>query len=373
MPIATIRDLARAAGVHYSTVSLALRNHPRISRETCRRIQNLARERGYHAHPMVASLMEYVRTAKAPRYHATLGFIAQDPNLADARKYSGYTYGLARAHAELLGYATDFFCVDGAEVTTRKLSDILIARGIQGLIVTTSPGTRLDLDWSRFSTTALGYGLVEPQLHRVCSHHFEVVHTAVRELHQLGYRRIGLMLPDPTSDHVDEIFRAAFIVQAAHIEPANRIPPLVTRSWEDRAAFLAWYRKHQPDAVISNHLEVLNWIRSTGRDVPGDVGFASLDVERENPLWAQAHRDLSGIDTVKSERMAAVVDLTLMQLQRNERGVPSHPRLLMTEPRWLPGQTVRQVGAPVASYSRKGGFRSEPSFSSRPEKDSALS
>ena len=47
----TLADIAREAGVHVTTVSLALRNHPRLPESTRLRLQNLAKLRGYTPDP----------------------------------------------------------------------------------------------------------------------------------------------------------------------------------------------------------------------------------------------------------------------------------------------------------------------------------
>lgn len=47
----SLKTLAEAAGVSRTTVSLALRNHPRISESTRNRIQRIARQEGYHPNP----------------------------------------------------------------------------------------------------------------------------------------------------------------------------------------------------------------------------------------------------------------------------------------------------------------------------------
>jgi len=55
----TIRDIARKAGCHYSTVSLALRNHPRIPLRTQERIREIAGQLGYRTDAMLAALCAY--------------------------------------------------------------------------------------------------------------------------------------------------------------------------------------------------------------------------------------------------------------------------------------------------------------------------
>jgi len=55
----TMRQVATRAGVHSTTVSLALRNHPSLPVETRERLQALAKEMGYRPDPMLGALMHY--------------------------------------------------------------------------------------------------------------------------------------------------------------------------------------------------------------------------------------------------------------------------------------------------------------------------
>ena len=51
----TIRTLAEALGVSRTTVSEALRNHPRVNLETRRRVQEWAQSAGYRFNPLASS------------------------------------------------------------------------------------------------------------------------------------------------------------------------------------------------------------------------------------------------------------------------------------------------------------------------------
>lgn len=53
----TIKDLARAAGVSTTTVSLALRDDARISQATRARVQAVAAQLGYSRDPALAALV----------------------------------------------------------------------------------------------------------------------------------------------------------------------------------------------------------------------------------------------------------------------------------------------------------------------------
>src|SRR5258708_2570768 len=71
---ATLQDVAIRVGVHRTTVSLALRDHPRIPLKTRQRIQAAAKKLGYRANPLVAALMRSRRTGKVVK-HAVIAYV----------------------------------------------------------------------------------------------------------------------------------------------------------------------------------------------------------------------------------------------------------------------------------------------------------
>ena len=58
-PRTTMKDVAQQLGVHTTTVSLALRNSPKLPIETREKIQALAKKMGYHQDPMLSALTAY--------------------------------------------------------------------------------------------------------------------------------------------------------------------------------------------------------------------------------------------------------------------------------------------------------------------------
>src|SRR3954454_21272346 len=52
----SIKDIARAAGVHHSTVSRALHNLPLVKRETAEKIRRIAQEAGFTVSAVARSL-----------------------------------------------------------------------------------------------------------------------------------------------------------------------------------------------------------------------------------------------------------------------------------------------------------------------------
>ena len=71
----SLADIARKAGVHITTVSLALRDSPRLPVATKTRIKTLADEMGYQPDPMLSALTAYRRNAKIQQTQGTLAWI----------------------------------------------------------------------------------------------------------------------------------------------------------------------------------------------------------------------------------------------------------------------------------------------------------
>src|SRR6202030_45269 len=72
----TIRDIARDTGFHYSTVSLALRDHPRIPDSTKQLIREAAKALGYQPDAMLSALCAYRLRKRLPKEQTVIAWIA---------------------------------------------------------------------------------------------------------------------------------------------------------------------------------------------------------------------------------------------------------------------------------------------------------
>src|SRR4051794_30241649 len=70
-----LRQIAEAAGVCLMTVSLALRDSPKISASTRERIHGLARALGYRPDPELSRLMKHLRTSRTARGRTGLALV----------------------------------------------------------------------------------------------------------------------------------------------------------------------------------------------------------------------------------------------------------------------------------------------------------
>jgi len=77
-PKATLQDVATRVGVHRTTVSLALRDHPRIPAATRERVKTAAAKLGYRSNPLVSALMKSRRSGRAVK-HVALAYVTNYP------------------------------------------------------------------------------------------------------------------------------------------------------------------------------------------------------------------------------------------------------------------------------------------------------
>ena len=341
----TIRKLARLAGVSHPTVSRALRNSPLLSRETRERIQALAKKHGYHPHPMVSKLMAqlpHVRTIA----RSTLAIVTSWPDWRQ-RLFPCEIYAGIQARAEEFGYTAEEFPMSGYRMSSSRLSDVLYARGIEGVIIfplERSSG-HLSLKWPRFTSVAIGRTLTRPSLHSVTFNVYENLMLAYRQLQRLGYRRIALALVSDLRPRVGDAYVAAYGVMDRAIPAIQRIPIL------DRPAFTPaevaqWLGKYEADALICNYNPTPEELRAEGIQIPQQLGYATLD-------RFQATADVTGIDQRPRDVGAAAVDILTAHMHRNERGVPEIPQQMLIPGAWVEAQTVRKHSAPAASKREK--------------------
>lgn len=358
----TIRQLAAQAGVSRTTVSLALRNHPSISPSTRERIQRVAREEGYRIDPLVATLMTQLRTGRRKRSVEKLAYLTSWPtrdewlsvSANDRRFFEG-----VRARADRLGYEVEHIWAKEPGMTAARLSKILYTRAIRGLILAPmlQAHGHASLDWQYFAASTISYTVSKPALHRTTHSHYTGMLLTLRNLKRHGYRRIGLTCLTDQDERVNHAWQAAYLIHYHSLPLPQRIPPFFAASAQGihpgkafarkKGEFRKWIEQHRPDVVVSNLTAPLDLLREMGRDVPGEIGYACLDLPDESAV-------LSGVDQLASEVGAAAVDLVVTQLQNNEFGLPTCPKTVQIDGLWRDGATTRFPAArPPAARKRR--------------------
>jgi len=336
-----MQDVAELAGVHRTTVSLALRGDPRIAEQTRAAVRRAAAELGYRPNPLVSALMSYRSSSRTTPRHTTLAFVtsSQPPDAWRQSKTTCAQFAGACERARELGFNVAEFSLFSEGMTPDRLNQVLLERGILGVIVAPlrTGTTTLPLAWDQFTAVGIAFTLQAPNLPRIGNDHGQSVRRAIRECWDRGYRRIGLALRRTHSEWVEEQWLAGYLVEHNYPKAVAHPRPLIADSWEEKA-FLAWFRAERPDVVLmgGGPDQVISWLRLAGRSVPADVGVVSLDVQVRDG-------SIAGIDQRSEQVGAAVVDALVARLQRNERGVLDEPLRIHLMGKWVNGATLRSA------------------------------
>jgi DNA-binding LacI/PurR family transcriptional regulator len=334
----TQQDIARRAGVHRATVSMAFKSHPNIPEKTRARILKIAAELGYAPDPMLSALAAYRNRQRPATFHGTLAWLVNSGYGFDWRDralrphFSDYFTG-AVERAKFYGFQVEVFDFNTPGLTPARLASILGARGVTGILLCPQPRpeTNLEFPWHHFSAVTFGYSLSTPRLHTVSATQYRAMRRTMHELRRHGYRRIGLALDGDHDLRTDHNYLAGYLVEQ-HLS-GDRSLPILSAPYTDYRAIAAWLRSHRPDAVVTGNYHFLDVLRSLGKKVPQKIGIAC-------PLLPSSSSEVAGVIENSVEIGRVAVDFLIGMIHRQERGVPENPQRIHVEGQWLPGKTL---------------------------------
>lgn len=333
----TLQDIARRAGVSKMTVSLALRGHPDAAAKTRDRLRRLAEEMGYRPNPLIVANMAQLRAGRPAAFAGTIAFAGHgdSPARNTTNVQSHRIFGGARRRAEALGYKIEWFSLGEPAVDGRRLSDILKARGIFGVVLGADgvlPPNR-HLDWSSFALAAIGRTEIGRELHRTMGDYYRAVREACHRCRARGYRRIGLAVSREHDTAHQNLHRSAFLGSQSEWPRAEHVAPLIADRWEPQS-FLEWVKRRRPEVVMVAYDDPISWIRDAGLRIPEDIGVIRPHVNDRG-------LGVAGFLFEDAELGAAAVDLVVEQLNHNERGVPEVVKRVLLPGRWFEGRSLR--------------------------------
>lgn len=345
----TQREIARAAGLSQTAVSLALRNGSGVSRATVERVRVVAQRLGYRPDPLISALMSQRQARTAAKLRAKVAFLTAFPTREGWRRsrYISDCFAGVQAACSARGYLVEPVWLFSPLIDGSRLSQILWTQNVQGLVVAPLPveNPPMDIDWKRFAAVSLDYSMADPVLHRVVDDHACGIERIVDETDRRGYRRPGIILRAPQNIRTRHSRLGAFLAQA-HLHPGwQKVRPLVLPAdrWDSRE-FARWMRGERPDVILTEEPEVMSAVSRVGLNVPRDAGVVFFHQERPA-------RRLSGllVNAVEVGRTAGSVLMRL--IETNERGVPAIPATtLVSSLTWHEGRTLRP--APAGALSK---------------------
>lgn len=341
--LCTLADIARKIGMSTATVSMAMRNNPRISRKTRARVKKAAKALGYRPDPLLAALVARKNCGRTARTFANLAVIIDDRWRLQPHAGEWVDHVLAgmRAACAHLGYELEVFYLVKDFGKMSNPDRFLYARGIRGLIIPAlrEGDLKLQLEWDRYTVVALGAHPCSHGFHRIGTDFFAGMGVVCEELAKLGYHRVGLAHSyQMESTHRFEWIGA--LSKETYLQPKRLklVPPHLPRAFS-KDSFLGWIAKYKPECVLSNEKEGLSYLRAAGIRVPNDIGFVLLSTTRPSEK----------ITTVITD-YALLGDLCVTQLHgcllRGDSGISSRQKETLICPVWTHWDTVRKIPKP---------------------------
>ena len=330
----TQRDVARSLGVTQATVSLALRNDPRIPEKRRREIQIAAEALGYQPSAAASTLAQMRHSAMHKPLQATLAWVNcwENPQaLRDHRELWSYFEGAAEACLKFGYRIEEFRCSSGLH--PQRLQDILVNRGIEGILL---PPHNEDpnwggFDWNRFSIIKFGRSLIEPRSHMVSSNQLTNAMLGFQSMRDRGFKRIGYV-----GGKVRHwLFDAGFLKAQSALPKSERIPLLrLPRSEPAKhiGELSAWLREHRPDAILTDVNVLSSMLQDLKFRVPEDIAVATTTILDGNLT--------AGIDQHPREIGRVGVLSLLSLIHDHDRGIPALSREILIQGSWRDGASL---------------------------------
>lgn len=316
------------------TFSLALRNRPEISIATRRRLQRLARLRGYQPDPIISKLMQHLRMSSPIRGQANICGLLGGPPLARGLRHE---FGVRvqaglRKRAESLGFAFDAIEIPQGS-SPSLLQRVLRSRGVEGVVLLPMPSQRdlADLlDWANFSVVSVTSSVTSPRVHTVTPNHFDNMIRACGKLAEEGFQRIGLAISKEWDERVRHRWAGAIAWQNA-FGGTQAVPPFLGSAVGPRLMdpeFTRWLKKCRPDVVLVEEIDG-SLLDRTLATIPARRRPAIMTLD-----WPSA-RAAGGMDQRPEEIGAVAIEILAGMISRGERGIPPRPQSIMVDGDWI--------------------------------------
>jgi len=345
----SLKELAHECGLSVAGVSMALRDHPRVSAATRARVQALAERRGYRTNPLLRSVMSHVRSANSHRSWINIAFVWLEATTKTVRSdpFQRQTIHSVQQRAEQLGLRLEQFFLSEPGMTAARLEKILVARGISGVIFSPSshiPNVRLPFDWSRFAVVIMGNTPWTPEFHRAAHHHYQGMRTALVEVERLGYRRPGAVVMQNLNERARRTPEAAFLT---HHPSPTQAAKLIFRITGPRATsdFRKWLASTKPDCLLFPFFEGFTPDLG-GIHLAHHHPHAALDIFAGEGI-AGMHQDFEAIGT-------NAIDLLMTQLLHNDRGVPRRSKFVLAEGNWVGAPSLPPIQSTGSAQMASG-------------------
>lgn len=333
----TLEDVAQIAGVSRALVSLVMRDSPRVSSESRRRVTDAATKLGYRPNLMARNL--------AARKTMTIGVLLNDlhnPWFAEV------TDGIHDA-AERQGYQLILASGRRTPRLESRALDTFLASRVDGIVVAGCrlPAARLDAVATEVAVVSVGRALPKTNVGSVTTDDAFGACLAIEHLYHLGHRRIAHIDggkgagASPRRSGYLRTMRMLGLSDTAQVVAGD-----FTEEAGARGAERLFRGQVLPSAIFTaNDLSAVgavDVVERRGLDVPDDISVVGFD---NTSLAALNHIGLTTIDQPRYEMGAVAATMLIDAI--NDRGalsdVSMSPSLIVRR------TTARATKAPHAT------------------------
>lgn len=321
--MATLRDVAKAAGVSVAAVSYALRGDRKVASETAERIRLAAERLGYRRDALQSAIAaRHFRHQEAP---VPVAFVCGRVHL-DCPALAAIDGELAERGFLLRRIPAD------EHPDPQRLAVRLHDEGVRIVIVGARDPAYIGL--ARSMTAAVFWqveSLYEAPGDVVLEAHWTAsLWTALERIRDRGWRRIGVVLPSAEPPHWQDAEARAAIGEARRwVGGIDLVPELCAPFPVLHRDLVPWFRRHQPEAVLCLTCGEPGMLREAGIAVP----YALLHTNR----FAPPYRGMAGWCVDWGRMLAASIDLIELRLRQRDR---DDPRIVVVRPRWVDGPSL---------------------------------
>lgn len=335
--------IAKEVGFTKTTVSLALRGHPRISEETKKKVEAVAKAQGYSRDPHLTRAFSIIRKGRNPT-HNVIGYL--DTSQRSNELGSPFADHVKRnliESAENKGFSITSFVVDEKQMSLKRLKQVIESRSIKYLLIP-APALidDLPLDWENHSSIVLSTRPLEHRFNRVTTSNYQAISLLMKNIKNKGYQRPGFIIRNVIDKIQDSECSITYLGISKYLGLDDRVPIFFTEETTSIADYEAWYWKHQPDVIIQNS--------QTGTTTEGLLSYTHIMNRFEKPLPETTGRcslnanpdmeTVSGIIRNEQEIGYSAIELMLSMIERNTMGLPDHPKVLTILSDWYQGESL---------------------------------
>jgi DNA-binding LacI/PurR family transcriptional regulator len=333
----TIKDIAKQLGLHHTTVSRALRNHPDVNPDTRKLILMAANELNYHPNTFAANL----RNRKSniigiivPELHHDFfsSIISEVTNVADS-----------------FGFSV-MICQSNESVEQENKNIIALIRNrVAGVIASISQFTECDAMFKAIIDAGiplLFFDRVCPNLavNKVLVDFYGGARQVIDHLVQQGYRRIAHIAgPSTIKVAVERLrgYKDGLAQHNIHVDESL----IISAGFLPENGVLAVERllalPERPDAIFAANDEVamgaMVRLREESLSIPGDVAIAGFDNDK---ISAFTNPPLTTVDIQRAELGKKAVELLLREIQ--DKAEPEHVQDVLIPTRLVPRASTRR-------------------------------